>query len=237
MGKIIFLKSEYDTNGEDFVLSLSWPGSTCKLKNCQYLGRKNYFSLHGLWPEYKFECDHIHYKMSDLSPQNQRDVPQYWSSMYNTEMGFINHELSKHGSCWEPERSDPDQCPMAIAQILNTVRPHQSQNERLNAFIQVAIAWSKTNDLFTILKDAGMNPSENDVFSPADLMGALSQHFGVDDAAFPVCRGTKHQRYLSEVRFCLDNNFQIMSCGAKNVQNHIQSCGHGIFYPEFPVLD
>lgn len=175
--------------------------------------------------------------MKDLSFENQRDVPVYWSSMYNSEMDFINHELSKHGSCWKPERSQIDKCPMAIAQILNTVQASGLKKDLLNAYIQVAISWSKTHDLFSILKEAGITPSENEAFNPGIMMRALSQHFGVDDAAFPICRGTKHERLLSEVRFCLDKNFQIMSCGAKNVQNHIQSCGHEIFYPDFPELD
>ena len=219
------------------MISLSWPGSTCKLKNCTYMGKTDYFSLHGLWPEYAQDCGQVHFSEADLSPENQKDVPVYWSSMYNSEMWFINHELSKHGSCWKPSRSNPDKCPSAIASVLRSVSKKEPLKQKLNDFIRLAVAWAKTHDLFEILKNHGMSPSDDDVLDPAAMMRALSQNFGVANAAFPVCRGRRHEMYLSEVRFCLNDNFQVISCGARIVHNHLQSCGGDVNYPLFPVLD
>ena len=218
-----------------YVLSLSWPGSTCNLNHCKYLGKKNYFSVHGLWPESKQDCYNVHFKERDFSKQNQKDISLYWSSMYNSEMKFINHELSKHGSCWEPKSSDLSKVVPEFRVILEKLDVN-SINNKINGFVEMTMAWSKKYNIKEILEQYGIRPSDNDGFHPVNIVKALESYFGFENAIFPVCRSKNHLHYFSEIRFCLDNNYRLTTCQENVVKNHINSCGKNMMFPEFPVL-
>ena len=219
------------------MLSLSWPGTTCVLKHCTALGRPNYFGLHGLWPEYKMNCGNVHWSGKDLSDENRRDLPLYWNSMYNSEMGFINHELSKHATCWQPRQADPEASP---SQIVRAISHYDlgTLNGKLNAFIQVAITWSKNHDLFRILEENGIFASDEQNVSSWDIVKTFEEHFGVRNSVFLICQ-KRHggKNYFSEIRFCLNDNYQVESCGEDFIQKHMQYCGEEVLYPRFPELE
>lgn len=217
-------------------MSLSWPGTTCTLKHCTSLGLQNYFEIHGLWPDGEMNCKKVHWEEKDLSPKNQVDIKKYWNWMYSSEMSFINHELEKHGSCWNPSEADLNLAPQSIARLISS-SDTSSSHGKLNTYLQVPITWSKENNLFQILSSRGINPSSGTV-SPQKLISAFEDHFGIKNAIFPVCiskKGGKH--YFSEIRFCLDKNYQLVSCNPKTVINHINSCTINMLYPEFPTLN
>lgn len=218
----------------EYVLSLSWPGSTCQMKNCTYYGRKNYFSIHGLWPEYGMDCNKIDILKMKISEQNMEDIEQYWSSMYNSETWFINHELSKHGSCWDPTRSDINQTPQYIQKVLDKHNLEMDSLEKINLFLELTMSWSKHNNVYEILLNNGLSPSERDLTTPKIVAGILDNHFGTDGGVFPICIGKNHNKYFSEIRFCLDKNYQVIECGTKVVSQHLNQCASGMSYPLFP---
>ena len=228
----IFNKLENPT----YVMSLSWPGSTCSLKHCETLGKSNYFEIHGLWPENSMNCSRVNWKIKDLSEANKRDIPIYWNWMYNSEMGFINHELSKHGSCWNPHEADLTLAPLCIASVISNA-DLDSDHGRLNAYLQVPMAWSKHHDLHQVLVQGGIWPGE-DTVSATQVVRVFEDYFGVRGGIFPVCV-SKHPKkhYFSEIRFCFDSNYRMVSCGEKTVENHIKSCTERMLYPSFPKLE
>ena len=156
--------------------------------------------------------------------------------MYNTEMGFINHELGKHGSVWDPQEADLSLAPREIADMISNA-DLSSSHGKLNAYLQVPITWSKTNDLYSILSSKGVQTGETPV-STVEVVSTFEEHFGVKNGIFPVCIAKKdNKHYFSEIRFCLDANYQITPCDENVVQSHIRNCSEYLIYPEFPNLE
>lgn len=217
-------------------MSLSWPGTTCLLKHCTSLGLPNYFEIHGLWPDGKMNCKKVNWKENELSQANHFDIPKYWNWMYNSEMGFINHELAKHGSCWNPSEADLNKAPRNISKLISS-SDTSSFHSVLNTYLQVPITWSKDNNLFQILANQGITPTFGTV-STQEVISAFENHFKVKNSIFPVCISNKNKKhYFSEIRFCLDKNYQLVSCDPRTVTNHINSCTKQMLYPEFPSLN
>jgi len=216
-------------------LSLSWPGTTCIFNRCNSIGKKDYFDLHGLWPDGSNGRKNLDWTEKDLSPQNQKEVPIYWNWLYSNEMKFINHELGKHGKYWNPNEADLSKAPKEIADVISNA-DFSTLHNKLNAYLQVAISWSKANDLYSVLKSKGIQPGDQRV-PTLGLVSAFEEHFGVKNCFFPVCKPRKHRKhYISEVRFCLDVNYQMTACDPRNVKNHIRSCTRNVIYPVFPNI-
>lgn len=101
----------YDT----LVLATEWSGSVCKARACNK-GRpvnKNFFNLHGLWPndsvdfqKSPFDCDSSKVVLNNLPLETQNTLNFFWNPLYSTADGFLNHEWSKHGTCWVPAPKD-----------------------------------------------------------------------------------------------------------------------------------
>lgn len=217
-------------------MSLSWPGTVCTLNKCSILGRSNYFQIHGLWPNGESNCDQVNWTKQDLSYKNQKDIPIFWNWMYGSEMGFINHELSKHGTCWDPSEADLQKAPRKIAELISSSNK-STKNGKLNTFLQIPITWSKVHNLFSILWKRGIRPGELTV-STLSLIRALEDHLGVKNGVYPICL-SRHElkHFFSEIRFCLDANYQVVSCGEVVIRNHLQACTDMIHYPVFPNMN
>lgn len=183
------------------------------------------------------DCYPVKASESDFSESNREDIPEYWSSMYNSEMWFINHELSKHGSCWDKSRANLDKTPLYISQILQNSSNTLSKNEKLNLFLSLTMSWSKNNDIFTILKNGGVTPSDRDVVNPQNIVDVLDNHFKVQGGIFPICNGRKGNKFFTEIRFCLDRNYNVTPCGPSVIHNHVSACSKGMKYPEFPNIE
>ena len=181
------------------------------------------------------DCHKINFHAVDLTKQNQHDIPLYWSSMYNSQMWFIDHELSKHGSCWEPKRANLSKVEPELAYVQQNGNL-DSPNGILNTFLQLSMAISKKNDIYEILKSFGILPSNNETVEITNIISAIENYFGFDGFVYPVCQAKNHRKYFSEIRFCLDDNYRKIKCEGKTVQNHINSCAKGVLYPEFPQL-
>lgn len=217
-------------------MSLSWPGTVCTLKNCSILGKTNYFQIHGLWPNGKMNCGQVKWTKQNLSEKNLEDVPLYWNWMYGTEMGFLDHELNKHGTCWDPSEADLDRAPREIAEIISNSNV-STQKGKLNTYLQIPITWSKVHNLFSILLQKNIRPGDSPV-PTLSVIKAIENHFGVPNGVFPICIShSNFKHYFSEIRFCLDVNYQMVPCGEKVVQNHLRACTENMHYPVFPSLN
>ena len=79
-------------------------------------------------------CENIQWSEKDLSKTNQIDIPKYWNWMYSSEMGFINHELAKHGSCWDPSEADLTKVPKEISNLISSSEISSSHG-KLNTYL------------------------------------------------------------------------------------------------------
>lgn len=95
-----------------FAFEREWPGTVCKTNKCtpQYMGNfdsKN-FNLHGLWPSglesnvcsYPQDCDNTHFSFSNISSSTQNYMNTYWVGLYSNTQTFLDHEWTKHGTCY-----------------------------------------------------------------------------------------------------------------------------------------
>ena len=231
-----------------FVLSMSWPGTSCVKNRCVSHNILNHFDIHGLWPQVDPKCqakrgDDVDFTKNDLTPEMNKDIDDYWNYLYNNrhrkdpQFWFINHELSKHGDCWHPQTADLDKAPKPIAEIISKANL-QDRDSRLKAYLAVVIAWSKTYDLHSILRQNGVSPSQRPVPARA-FVAALEKQFGAVDGIFPRCYNDKknHRKMIEEIRFCLDGYYRVTQCDYKGdgfVKKNIDYCSDEMYYLPFP---
>lgn len=156
--------------------------------------------------------------------------------MFRAEMKFINYELSKHGSCWHKSVEDINKTPLYIRKILEKAPENLSRKQRLNLYLEITMGWSKNNDIYSILKKGGLTPSDRDQIDPHTIVAVMDRHFQLEGAIFPVCEGKRNYKLFTEIRFCLDKNYNLIFCGKDVAYNHAQSCRRGLHYPEFPRI-
>lgn len=105
------------------MLTQSWYGTTCRVKNCRYLTSKNtedfrHFNIHGLWPQKETgvlreflpaDCAEDGLAFEDYPTDLRQSLEVFWSGSYNPTRGFLEHEWTKHGTCWEEDVANSDE--------------------------------------------------------------------------------------------------------------------------------
>eukprot|EP01017_Pseudomicrothorax_dubius_P002947 TRINITY_DN1028_c0_g1_i1.p1 TRINITY_DN1028_c0_g1~~TRINITY_DN1028_c0_g1_i1.p1 ORF type:complete len:310 (+),score=64.23 TRINITY_DN1028_c0_g1_i1:201-1130(+) len=108
-------ESEATRNQYDFyLLAVEWTGSVCRVKDCSYNKEqsKTRFNLHGLWPSKDAkrhgpqECTHEALDYDHLPNELRDELEEYWNGLYHPTEQFLEHEWSKHGTCWSPQMKD-----------------------------------------------------------------------------------------------------------------------------------
>lgn len=109
---------------DSYALSTEWAGTVCQLNACgNYKGYHDGFNLHGLWPDrdsgnHPFNCDDSDAILTTLPAELQSEITTHWNGLYSTEQGFISHEWSKHGTCWNPELGNRSEMSPAVVKLL-----------------------------------------------------------------------------------------------------------------------
>ena len=115
---------------DSYALALEWQGTVCKFKDCQQdYTAAGTWNLHGLWPDadngkHPFFCTNVPLNWDGLSQDLKTLLSQYWSGLYSSQQQFLDHEWTKHGTCWRTDYGTISQMPAPLQQMLTSVRTH-----------------------------------------------------------------------------------------------------------------
>ena len=233
--KIVSADRRYDS----LVMATEWAGSICRVKTCNSdrPPMKTFFNLHGLWPNdsvnFKnspFTCTSTQANLNTLPADIQTTVKTFWNGMYGSQSDFLNHEWTKHGTCWSPEPADLNSVPSEIKTVIQTAivtQPKSDVDRQIN-YIKTAVALGQKYNAFNALSASGILPNNSRRLPRSDLDKAFSSYFKVNNFQIICQKDKSGQSLLYEVRFCLDLNYRITECPNKNI-----SCPDTILYPEY----
>ncbi len=222
------------------VLATSWAGTTCRVKKCNNNRPpiKTFFNLHGLWPNDSevfentpFNCLNSNVKMSVLPKEVQDLTNMYWNPLYGSAETFLNHEWTKHGTCWIPQPLDANVCPSEIRKLVEDAALTASNNQALKQsdYFKVSIALAQKYNIFSALASSGILPHNNKKYGRDIIERALFSYFKVNALDIKCAKNpATGDSMLQEVRVCMDLNYQIISCRRHNMQ-----CANQILYPEY----
>jgi len=223
-----------------YMLATSWAGTTCKFNDCTHYGEDNWFNSHGLWPSTANnspqDCKTINFQEQNLSPYLKQSLYTYWNSFYHDNWEFLDHEITKHGSCWNPKFGDQRIMDPALAQVIQGYNSGDKFSE-INTFLTLAVSLAKIVDPFASLKKAGIVPSDTATYKIEQVLGVFSELNGLQNSLIPVCLAEKStgNLYLAELRFCTDLNFKPIACNLSELRNELQRCrSNDLIYPTFP---
>lgn len=190
---------------DHYVLALQWPGSVCRQTNhccssngCCRSNPLNWFTIHGLWPQYNYggwpSCcrpttTFNMNKIAMLRPILER----YWPSLYcgdtSTCFGgrgpFWAHEWATHGTCGYPEIQD-----------------------EYDYFSTALYLYSKYN-VTKALRKAHIYPRNGRKYAVAHIVAAIDHAFG--RLPHLVCKNGS----LQELRLCFHKDYQPRDCGSE----------------------
>ncbi|XP_051227399.1 ribonuclease 2 [Lolium perenne] len=188
-----------------YVLALQWPGSVCRQTNhccssngCCRSNPLNWFTIHGLWPQYSYggwpSC------CRQTTPFNMNKIAmlrpileRYWPSLYcgdsSTCFGrrgpFWVHEVKTHGTCAYPEIQD-----------------------EYDYFSTALYLYSKYN-VTKALRKAHIYPRNGRKYEVGHIVAAIDHAFG--RLPHIVCKNGSVQ----ELRLCFHKDYQPRDCGSE----------------------
>jgi len=155
--------SQSTKNYDSYALALEWQGTVCKFKNCgQDYTAAGTWNLHGLWPDadngqHPFFCTNAPLNWDNLSDDLKKQLSLYWSGLYSSQQQFLDHEWTKHGTCWRTDYGTISMMPNQLQQLLTTIRTH-SQNSA--DFLNFVVTLSKqVYRVYDLLSQNGISPS------------------------------------------------------------------------------
>lgn len=181
-----------------FMFVELWPGSWLYGQR-GYNFTNDYFTVHGLWPEYingswpQF-CNSSKFNISTLQFIKQ-DLVKYWTDFRNPQK-FWAHEYYKHMSCIE---EDPI-----------------FQNELV--CFKMGLAFRSYYDYFVALSRAEILPSNTMNYTVADVSDAIRKMTGTLPVI--IC---DNNGILNEIRICFDQNVTIIDCPNDEVNKGCKS--------------
>jgi ribonuclease I len=224
---------------DNLVLATEWAGSICRTRGCttDRPAIKTFFNLHGLWPnDYEdfrnspYTCTDTTADINKYSADVQTLVKSFWNSMYSSQNDFLNHEWTKHGTCWTPEPLNYDNVPTEIkGTLVNALSAFKkSEDDKQAAYIQMSISLAQKYNVFNALAASGILPNNQRRVNKTDLDMAFSSYYKVNKYQV-ICQKDKNgQSMLYEVRICLDLDYRVVNC--KELRNE---CPAQFVYPEY----
>jgi len=198
---------------------------------------KLFFNLHGLWPnDYEdfrnspYTCTDTTADINKYSADVQTLVKSFWNSMYSSQNDFLNHEWTKHGTCWTPEPLNYDNVPTEIkGTLVNALSAFKkSEDDKQAAYIQMSISLAQKYNVFNALAASGILPNNQRRVNKTDLDMAFTSYYKVNKYQV-ICQKDKNgQSMLYEVRICLDLDYRVVNC--KELRNE---CPAQFVYPEY----
>ncbi|XP_037576534.1 ribonuclease Oy [Dermacentor silvarum] len=194
-----------------FILSQQWsPGICAAEPQCVSTSKKNYWTIHGLWPSGDNTspsfCVDEQFNGRVLDPI-KRDLNKYWPSLTSAEaryFTFWRHQWQKHGTC---------------------AGDVPALNGLFNFFNSTLAVYKKYN-IFEFLSNSLIRPSVVRTYSASEIRNALSDD--IREKVNIVCSQRVPNRdapVLTEIRFCLDKNLETVNCQGRN-----GGCGRRNYY-------
>jgi ribonuclease I len=226
--------TEYDT----LVIASEWAGSVCQIKKCN-AGRPfnpNFFNVHGLWPNVKddfsktpFDCKSTTVTINSLPMDVQTSLNYYWNPLYTPAASFLNHEWSKHGTCWNPAPLDFKLVPADLQRVVAQAQGSMSDefNHQIN-YIKTSISVAQKYNLFAALASQGIVPNSKRVIQKDEFLRAMLTSLKVSKYEVICQKNANGVSLLYEVRVCLDKNYNPTDC--KDLK---YNCPAQWVYPEY----
>ncbi|KAJ7970778.1 Ribonuclease [Quillaja saponaria] len=213
VGFLISCEGQPNRQYDYFRLALRWPNSYCRSNNCRQTVPQ-YFTIHGLWPQKNdgselSNCNTTEQLTDALLNNFKSDLPNYWPDLSTTyfeaSKGFWRYQWTKHGSC-------------------------SSSKFKPSQWVERAITLTKTHDVLSMLKKAGILPNGAS-YTTSKILKAIQD--GTSKPADIVCNKDKNgNMYLFEVRLCFDYDANAIT----NCQNKARQCdaGRNPIFPSTP---
>ena len=226
--------TEYDT----LVVATEWSGSVCQIKKCN-AGRPantNFFNIHGLWPNVKddfsktpFDCKNTTVTIPSLPMDVQTALNYYWNPLYSDAAGFLNHEWSKHGTCWNPAPIDFEKVPNDLKKVVAQGQGSMSDdfNHQIN-YIRTTVAVAQKYNVFAALANEGILPNTLKVVHKDEFLRAMLSSMKVSKFEVICQHNANGVSLLYEIRVCLDKNYNPVDC-----QTLKYNCPEQWVYPDY----
>ena len=224
---------------DQLVLATEWAGSVCTVKKC-FNNRpptKTFFNLHGLWPndseDYRkspMGCKSSTLQTAKLPSDVQTLSNNFWNGMYNSQETFLNHEWTKHGTCWVPEPDKMDLVPADLRSTLMSSMTAQKGTtiDQQSTYIKMTVQLAQKYNVFKALAAKGILPSNQRRISKSDIQSAFSSYYKADSFQIICQKSPSGQSLLMEIRLCLDMNYSVVDCLKPKMD-----CADQILYPEY----
>lgn len=232
--------SEYDT----LVLATAWQGSICSVKKCTpgMLANKNFFNVHGVWPNLNtdfrkspFYCKPHKLKLEELPESDKMLINYYWLSLYNDPAWFINHEWTKHGTCWVPSLKNIVE---VIPELKGLIKKAAAQYEKddvlglKSSYIQLNVMLGQKYNVFYALAENGILPDDHRRVRTDAVARAIRNAFGPSRYHLNcLYNNATGQYYINELKFSLNMNYK-----PTGTWNFTTECPELIVYPEYKVI-
>lgn len=229
-----------DNSYDSYVLATEWTAAVCKNRQCfpNTPSQPNFFNIHGLWPNIANDpntgpanCNSIPFVLSELPSSLQADLEVRWNGLYSSTEDFLNHEWTKHGTCWSPYLSAPQlsQVPAPIVPLVQSGEADYNAGQTgPKDYMNITLALGSHYSIFEALRQYGIHPSNSAVYTLDSFSSAMQAAFGVSNFVL-LCTKNKvsGKSMITEVRICLDLSYQPTECAKKNVA----SCQSSVEFP------
>jgi len=219
-----------------YVIELQWAGSVCALSMCSEEYTKgalsNVFNLHGLWPGDQANapenCPGKSLNISTLPDELQGKLLEYWSGLNGTQQAFLNHEWTKHGTCWNPFLGNIEKMPQQVRKIVRSGRNYGASSLISPIyFLDLAVSLASELNPWKVLKQAGIEPSQT-LYSRDSILEALSKAYLVTSYSLICTQDENGHSLLKGIRLTLDINLQPME---DELYHNANGCEDMLYYP------
>lgn len=214
------------------LLATEWQGSVCLFKACsEDTSADGVFNLHGLWPnanngKHPFSCSRTKLGLTSFPSDLKSTLKNYWSGLFSSQEDFLNHEWSKHGTCWRSDLGNIASMPAEVRTNVQNARSSSAQNPQHYMRIATTLS-SKTYNLYSVLEKGGITPKDNASYQLDNVYSVISDRLGVDNFEI-VCQSDEAGRsFLYEFRVCMTHEMKPMNCKSRKTS----SCKGYVFYP------
>lgn len=226
--------TEYDT----LVIASEWVGSVCQLKKCNE-GRpvnNNFFNIHGLWPNVRddfkktpFDCKNTTVSIASLPMDVQTALNYYWNPLYSKPEEFLNHEWTKHGTCWNPAPLDFEAVPSDLKKVVAQAQGCMSDdfNHQIN-YIKTTVSLAQKYNIFAALASQGILPNNQRVLQKDEFLRAILNSVKVSKFEVICQKNTSGASFLYEIRICVDKNYNPVECFDLKY-----NCPDQMIYPDY----
>ena len=226
-----FLKPQnYNTSYSSYSFTSSWAGTICRMKACDtYKGGHRMFNIMSFVPKTSTKCDPSgKVNFSRLPSELQNDLLIHWNALNYDQQDEMQNQWLTYGTCWNPRLSNIS---LLSPKFADFTKDGMEDYKDPSPYFSTAVEISKIYNLYKVLEDAGVTPSDVQIYSTNDFLKPLQTVFGVQNFGLKCVKDeTSGNLMLQSIEMCLDLNYSLISCGASTIIG-TRSCDGGFFYP------